>query len=105
LSSCAPAIAGDQQEISADTTESGRKGCGGLAMKKLSLILLICSFALAVVMGQRSGGRRGYGFGGGRYYDSESVRTPREITQHGNETPNWTNAPGFERDVFTFLRI
>ncbi|HWI59228.1 MAG TPA: DUF4159 domain-containing protein [Bacillota bacterium] len=40
--------------------------------------------------------------GGGRF---EGAQTPREIVQHGGETPTWTNTPGFEQDVFTFLRI
>ena len=74
-------------------------------MKKLSLILLICSLALAAVLAQRFGGSGRRGYGGARYSDYESARTAREITQHGNETPSWTNAPGFESDVFTFLRI
>ena len=74
-------------------------------MKKLSLILLVCSLALAAVLAQRFGGSGRRGYGGGRYSDFESARTPREITQHGNETPTWTNAAGFESDVFTFLRI
>ena len=25
--------------------------------------------------------------------------------QHSGETPMWTNPPGFEKDVFTFVRI
>jgi len=29
---------------------------------------------------------------------------PRQI-QHSGETPNWTNTRGFEKDVFTFVRI
>jgi hypothetical protein len=74
-------------------------------MKKFSLILLISSLALSVVLAQRFGGSGRRGYGGGRYSDYESARTAREITQHGNETPTWTNAIGFERDVFTFLRI
>jgi hypothetical protein len=74
-------------------------------MKKLTLILLICSLALAAVLAQRLGGSGGRSYGRGRYSDFESARTAREITQHGNETPSWTNASGFESDVFTFLRI
>src|ERR1041384_7088524 len=31
--------------------------------------------------------------------------TAREAPQHSNPTPTWTNAPGFGRDVFTFVRI
>jgi len=40
--------------------------------------------------------------GGGRF---ESASNPREIAQHGAETPTWTNPPGFEKDVVTFVRI
>jgi hypothetical protein len=32
-------------------------------------------------------------------------RTAREAMQHTEETPKWTNTPGFEKDVFTFVRI
>ena len=31
--------------------------------------------------------------------------TARDAMQHSNETPKWENAPGFEKDVFTFVRI
>ena len=31
--------------------------------------------------------------------------TARDAVQHSNETPKWENAPGFEKDVFTFVRI
>ncbi|MBI5383474.1 MAG: DUF4159 domain-containing protein [Verrucomicrobia bacterium] len=37
--------------------------------------------------------------------DYEDARTPRELAQHSTETPNWTNAAGFEKDQFTFVRI
>lgn len=68
-------------------------------MKKALVILLVCGLA-AIVFGQRRWG----GYGRGRS-DFESFRTPREIPQHGYETPTWTNTPGFEADVFTFARI
>jgi hypothetical protein len=32
-------------------------------------------------------------------------RTAREVGQHTEETPRWTNPPGFEKDVFTFVRL
>src|SRR5438128_8019291 len=35
----------------------------------------------------------------------DTVRTAREIAEHSTQTPNWTNTPGFEKDVFTFVRI
>jgi hypothetical protein len=33
------------------------------------------------------------------------VRTAREVPTHSADMPTWTNAPGFENDVFTFARI
>ncbi|MHA3771549.1 DUF4159 domain-containing protein [Verrucomicrobiota bacterium sgz303538] len=33
------------------------------------------------------------------------VRTARDAGQHTDETPAWTNPKGFEKDVFTFVRI
>jgi hypothetical protein len=35
----------------------------------------------------------------------DTVRTAREIASHSTDTPEWTNTPGFEKDVFTFTRI
>ncbi len=32
-------------------------------------------------------------------------RTARDVRQDSYETPAWKNAPGFEKDVFTFVRI
>ncbi len=76
-------------------------------MKRIGLVLLTLLLVLgSAVLAQRRGGRRGFGGGGygwGRNY--EDYRTPREIPQHGNETPTWTNTSGFEKDVFTFVRI
>ncbi len=43
-------------------------------------------------------------YGGGELYDGE-YRTAREAPSHSTGTPNWTNSSGFERDVFTFVRI
>jgi len=73
-------------------------------MKKFAFAVVIFVLAAGIVLAQRgfgggSGGRR---FRRGYY---EDYRTPREITQHGNETPTWINAPGFEKDVFTFVRM
>ncbi len=33
------------------------------------------------------------------------IRTARDVRQDSDETPRWTNPVGFERDVFTFVRI
>lgn len=37
--------------------------------------------------------------------DEATVKTAREVASHSVETPMWTNAPGFEKDAFTFCRI
>jgi len=37
--------------------------------------------------------------------DEDSVRTARETVSHSTDTPEWTNPPGFEQDVFTFARV
>ncbi len=42
---------------------------------------------------------------GGDQVDERTVRTARETASHSTGTPEWTNAPGFEKDVFTFARI
>jgi len=73
------------------------------------LILLVVAGAL---FAQNFGGR-GFGGRGWRGDDRfDSYDNPRQIPQHAydengelRETPNWTNAPGFEKDVFTFVRI
>jgi hypothetical protein len=68
----------------------------------------------------RGGGRRGggRGFGGGMpdgpfvrteggnaIVNEDTVRTARETPAHSTEPANWTNRPGFEKDVFTFARV
>jgi hypothetical protein len=42
---------------------------------------------------------------GGDVVNEDTVRTARETASHSTGTPNWTNTPGFEDDVFTFARI
>src|SRR5881394_4331964 len=71
-------------------------------MKKCGLIIAVFALALSAVLAQRrSGGRSWWG----RDYDNDSYRTPRDIPQHSYETPTWTNGSGFDKDVFTFVRI
>lgn len=70
-------------------------------MKKAGLIFLIAVLALSVVLAQR---RRGWGRGGESFVPDDA-RTAREVETHSVGTPMWTNAPGFEKDVFTFARI
>ena len=42
---------------------------------------------------------------GGDLVNQDTVRTARETASHSTGTPMWTNAPGFEKDAFTFARI
>lgn len=64
--------------------------------------LLLVTMGMVFAQRYRSGGFGGYG----RSRNYEAYRTAREMGQHGDyETPMWTNAPGFEKDVFTFVRI
>jgi len=80
-------------------------------MKKLGLILLTLVLALGAVLAQQRRFRGGFGgrFGGGTPSEggwiSDDARTAREVPSHSTGTPNWTNAPGFEKDVFTFVRV
>jgi hypothetical protein len=42
---------------------------------------------------------------GGLVVNEDELHTARETASHSSGTPNWTNAPGFEEDVFTFTRV
>ncbi|HAB18277.1 MAG TPA: DUF4159 domain-containing protein [Verrucomicrobiota bacterium] len=42
---------------------------------------------------------------GGMVVNEDELRTARQIDSHSTGTPNWTNASGFELDVFTFARV
>jgi len=42
---------------------------------------------------------------GGLVVNEDEIRTAREVGSHSSGTPNWTNAPEFEDEVFTFTRI
>src|ERR1051326_6563423 len=82
-------------------------------------LLVVLTATLSLAQWRGGGGRRGRGNnpGGGDHgivyteppdrvpVDVDTVRTAREIASHSTGTPNWTNPPGFEKDVFTFTRI
>ena len=88
-------------------------------MNARGAIFLLCSTAVltaGICVAQNRffpGGRRGWGGNGGSmvqteggdYVNEDTVRTARETASHSTGTPEWTNAPGFEPDVFTFARI
>jgi hypothetical protein len=42
---------------------------------------------------------------GGLVVNEDDIHTARETASHSSGTPDWTNAPGFEDDVFTFTRV
>src|SRR5881394_23067 len=79
------------------------------------LVVLISALALGVSVAQRFGHWRHWGAGGGDtgliYTEGgvpvnvDTVRTARETESGSTGTPNWTNQPGFEKDVFTFARL
>lgn len=73
-------------------------------MKRAAFIILGIVLVTTAVFAQRRF-RGGFGRGGGWYSAYETCRTAREVPSHSTGTPNWTNAPGFEKDVFTFVRI
>jgi hypothetical protein len=42
---------------------------------------------------------------GREWVNEDTVRTARDTARHSYGFDNWTNAPGFEKDVFTFTRV
>jgi uncharacterized protein DUF4159 len=82
-------------------------------MKRRRIIFFLLLLGVGVVLAQRGPGwRRSRDFSshivqteGGDLVDENTVRTAREIASHSTGTPNWTNEPGFSRDVVTFVRV
>jgi hypothetical protein len=78
-----------------------------------AVIALVAGLALAQDWGEGfRGGRRWVNdvspivhTEGGDEVNEDTVRTARETATHSTGTPDWTNEPGFEKDVFTFTRI
>ena len=70
----------------------------------LLVALLMAGISLAQFSSRRESGRY-VRIEGDQIVNEETVRTARETASHSTETPNWTNPPGFERDVFTFARV
>jgi len=66
-----------------------------LNFRRIILCILLLLVAGASFAQWRGGGRRG------RYYSD--LHTAREVGP--DVTPSWTNRAGFEKDVFTFVRI
>jgi hypothetical protein len=78
---------------------------------KIGLLVCACVLTTAPSFSQWSDWRDRFGDGnmirteGDEWVDQTKVRTAREIASHSTGTPEWTNAAGFEKDVFTFVRI
>ena len=84
--------------------------------RTIFLLGMIAALAAGICAAQNWGGRRGWGGWGNRagpivqteggdLVNEDTVRTARETASHSTGTPDWTNVPGFEKDVFTFARI
>jgi hypothetical protein len=89
-------------------------------MKTGRAIILLGTFAVlaagvCVAQTRFGPGRwRGWGGGhdgpivvteGGAAVNENTVRTARETASDSTGTPEWTNAPGFAKDVFTYARV
>lgn len=77
----------------------------------LAAAVLTAGICFAQFQPQRGAEQRRTAFGkpvrieGGEVIDEDAVRTARETVSHSADTPNWTNTPTFEQDVFTFARV
>ena len=71
-------------------------------MRQSTIILLLILSCAGVSVAQRYRGRGGESW----VPDDARVQTAREVPLHSvADFPRWTNASGFEKDVFTFVRI
>jgi hypothetical protein len=71
--------------------------------RRVAIGVACCTLA-GTSLAQRRGGR-GFGGWGGESYVPDTARTAREVQSHSTGTPNWSNPRGFEKDVFTFVRV
>jgi hypothetical protein len=72
-------------------------------VKRISLLVPIFLAGAGLLLAQRYAMRFGGGEGG--IPEDAPIRTAREVPTHSTEFPRWTNSPGFEKDVFTFVRV
>jgi hypothetical protein len=71
-------------------------------MKRAALLTLFL-FGAGLLLAQRIG--RGWRGGESGISEDAPIRTAREVPTHSTEFPRWTNSAGFEKDVFTFVRV
>ena len=72
-------------------------------MKRAAVLLLFVTLCGSVLLAQRF--NRRWGGGEGMIPEDAPIRTARDVPTHSVDFPRWTNAPGFEKDVFTFARV
>jgi len=72
-------------------------------MRRSPWLWMLALLGTGVALAQRY--RGGWGGGEGWIPEDAPIRTAREVPTHSTEFPRWTNAPGFEKDVFTFVRV
>lgn len=70
--------------------------CRGRGVLRAGWMVTVLLVVAGVVVAQRGWRRRAY---------HDGARTAREVESNSTGTPTWTNAPGFEKDVFTFVRL
>jgi len=70
-------------------------------MKRAEVIVVFLFLCTGWLAAQRFRG----GGGEGWIPEDAPIRTAREVPTHSTDFPRWTNAAGFEKDVFTFVRI
>ena len=69
-------------------------------MKRAEVIVVLLFLWTGLLVAQRFRGG-----GEGWIPEDAPVRTAREVPTHSADFPRWTNATGFEKDVFTFVRV
>ena len=70
-------------------------------LRRFTLAALLVALCAGAVLAQRFRGSWG-----DQYFPEDwPGRTAREAPTHSVDMPQWTNAPGFEKDVFTFARV
>ncbi|MCX6902075.1 MAG: DUF4159 domain-containing protein [Verrucomicrobia bacterium] len=75
---------------------------GGRLLRRFWPVLALSLLAVGAALAQRFDHWAG---GDPHAPEFDTCRTAREAPAHSTETPNWTNSPAFERDVFTFARL
>jgi hypothetical protein len=77
--------------------------------RRTTTLFLVAVFLTGIGLAQfgprRGGSGRHIQIEGGQVVNEDTLRTARETESHSTATPGWTNAPGFEQDVFTFARV